>query len=67
MNYLILLTEMAIDHDVELGTTSNGQWRCLVDERGTAKDTPEEAIRAAYLALNPIEPNTRTGSLKQTD
>ncbi len=68
MNYLILLSELAKEATVDLTSCPDGTWSCGVD--GVAcvySDTPEGAIRAAYLAVNPIEPNLRDGSLKETD
>ena len=72
----MLLEELAKDHTVWLKALPRGVWECDVsymdEESGDVKyrhrekgKTPEEAIRKAYLKVNPIPVNDRTGKLSQ--
>lgn len=73
MTYLNLFKEMAETQWVTLEHTPEEHWLVMYwskfeesEEVNIVKgDTPEQAIRLAYLKLNPIPKSKETGKLRQ--
>ncbi len=70
MSYLNLLRELSRDRTVWLRSHPVG-WSVEVSGHRLKPvtaygDTPEQAIRIAYLAVFPVVKNTRSGKLTQT-
>lgn len=76
MNYWTLLREMQKTHTVALkGIIGTGKWAVVLlsgDRPATLKTfttaeyaDPEQAIRVAYLYLNPVPQSNQSGKLSQ--